>query len=310
MFLPATMRLYRGQEQIDFQRTELPFELQSELSAVAPGPAAPLAPGALELFEVSSSLFAKLRRYPRAYKLCADSFQNFVEDAQFLADVRTALERRALGPSYPKLKQAVMHAQPFLIITARGQSPSSIRQGLRLLIDATFTAEELAEVERAVGAAGHAGLDAYVLEQGIYPVSSRDFKRDFGVVQGDPAYTVEKGKALALTRHVRALVSKTGRASVGLLSSDDARRLQQSGVHVDAERERVGPTETKSQCGEGRAQGRAPEDGQAQDCEEDEANLLSIGFSDDDPRNLHAIEALFNTVLQPEVRLHYSLLST
>lgn len=62
----------------------------------------------------------------------------------------SAIARRSFGPSYPKLKEAVLHAFPLLIITARGQSPFAVQTGLHRLIEATFTEEEMKQTLESI----------------------------------------------------------------------------------------------------------------------------------------------------------------
>ncbi len=255
-----------------------------------------------------------------------DSYDNFKDDAAFMRDLQKAIDAQAFGPSYSKLKKAVLAAQPLLIITARGQSPRALQTGLCHLIEATFSVEELVKIRETLELEGYASVEAYVGAQKFYPVSSKEFKEEFKV--DTSMYSPEQGKVMALTSFVRSFVRDSGKASVGLMDRGDSDRLRvalksreclspgkgystttasaigdrKGAGHEREEESKTAFNDEREQREEGVMNGDdtlAPLDEDDWEVDE-ESGLLSVGFSDDDPRNVKAIQQVFETILSPE----------
>jgi len=199
-----------------------------------------------EEFLCSTSNYARLRSRTELHAIrVPDSYRNFGDNDQFLIDLKIAIEQRRFGPSYEKLKRAVLDACPVRVVTARGQSPGLFKHALQMLIEETFSDEEKLRLFEAVQKKGYESIEAYVADQRYYPVSSMEFKTEFGIHRPETRVSTEQAKIMALTHAVKEIVDKF------YVSHDDS----------------------------------------------DGDFLLSFGFSDDDPRNVRAVERLFEEEL-------------
>lgn len=111
--------------------------------------------------EVSTATFAMVRSDTEHYRapggVWAEAFRNFEDSPpgeaganRFIEDTLTALERVAggekPGPSFNAMKKTLREGRIFAIVTARGHSPETIRQAVRVFIDRALTAEEKQEM--------------------------------------------------------------------------------------------------------------------------------------------------------------------
>ena len=118
------------------------------------------ADGTWKLVDVSTATFALVRSDVAHYRapggVWAEAFRNF-EDApeaegpnRFLADTVAALEKvekgEKPGPSFNALRKTLREGRIFAIVTARGHSPETIKQAVRLFIDRVLTPRERAEM--------------------------------------------------------------------------------------------------------------------------------------------------------------------
>lgn len=71
-----------------------------------------------------------------------DAFRDFVHPETFLQDTEKAIKANRTSPSFDKFKENLIYANPFSIITARGHSPEVIKKGVRLFIDIVLSPEE------------------------------------------------------------------------------------------------------------------------------------------------------------------------
>ena len=91
-----------------------------------------------EVVEFSTLDFEKLRPGLKdsGFRVFADSFKAFHDDAQFLRDIEIAVK----AGSWDNLVNCVVeHASVFAIITARGHSPVALRNGLKAGIIKNFS---------------------------------------------------------------------------------------------------------------------------------------------------------------------------
>ena len=87
---------------------------------------------------MSTEEFSRVRNNSN-YKIREDSFEDFRNHENFLSDTLYAINKKNFGPSFYKFKESLINASPFSIITARGNSPDTIRQGVKIIVDSTFT---------------------------------------------------------------------------------------------------------------------------------------------------------------------------
>jgi len=91
--------------------------------------------------KVSTEDFAHLRTDPN-YRTLPNSFEDFTHPEKFLEDTEMAIENNRKSPSFKKFKENLIHANPFSIITARGHNPQVIKKGVRLFIEMVLSDEE------------------------------------------------------------------------------------------------------------------------------------------------------------------------
>jgi hypothetical protein len=94
--------------------------------------------------DVSTAEFAKLRQDTENYRLRNGdpvvAFSEFRDtgsrgDISFLQDVQIAISQNSLAPSWDSFIKCLSEGALFAIITARGHEPSSIRRGVEYIID-------------------------------------------------------------------------------------------------------------------------------------------------------------------------------
>jgi hypothetical protein len=71
-----------------------------------------------------------------------DAFRDFRRPDTFLRDTKKAILKNKTAPSFKKFKENLIYANPFSIITARGHDPKVIRKGVRMFVDYVFEPEE------------------------------------------------------------------------------------------------------------------------------------------------------------------------
>jgi len=95
--------------------------------------------------DVSTEMFAHVRTSPD-YRLRNNdpvfAFKDFRESEPFLIDAKKAIDSKSFAPSFGKFKEAIMYGNHFAINTARGHKPEVLRQGVRLFIDEVLTPQE------------------------------------------------------------------------------------------------------------------------------------------------------------------------
>lgn len=95
--------------------------------------------------DVSTEEFAKVRTSPD-YRLRNNdpviAFEDFRLTDSFIRDAEQAIKNKSFAPSFGKFKEALMYGNHFAINTARGHKPEALRQGVRLFIDEVLTPEE------------------------------------------------------------------------------------------------------------------------------------------------------------------------
>ncbi len=158
--------------------------------------------------DVSTSEFAELRHeIGKGFRLLNDNpndaFVDFKGHQTFLNHTEKALRKGNFGPSFEKFKEALIYGNDFSIITARNNSPITLRDATKLLIDKHFTEEEKQTmIDNLKGVT----IDQYLNLQDYHPVSSEEFGERFGVEVSGGAANPEKAKTIALEDFVRRVV--------------------------------------------------------------------------------------------------------
>lgn len=199
--------------------------------------------------DASTSEFAELRhQIGKGFRFlnddADDAFADFRDYDAFQRDTRDAIKRKSFGPSFDKFKEALLYGNDFSIITARGNSPKALKDGVRLLIDLTFSEDEKRTMEDNLKGTS---IDEYLSLQDYHPVSSEEFAKEFGSESG--AENPEIAKTIALENFVRRVVKAAKQIedhpeynglSVGF-SDDDLGNVKKAEEFIEAELKKTYP---------------------------------------------------------------------
>ena len=160
--------------------------------------------------DVSTSDFTELRDNPE-YRLSKNSYSNFREPESFIRDTKKSIDEKMFGPSFEKFKESLIYANPFSIITARGTSPNTLKEGVKILISMTFNTDEInkmidniTEIYPTTEELGLEKIEYYLSQNDYSPVSSIQFRNKFGI-ESD-VDSPEEGKKIALKDYVDRVV--------------------------------------------------------------------------------------------------------
>jgi hypothetical protein len=165
--------------------------------------------------DVSTNEFVQVRN-DENYKLDDNAFINFREDETFLNDLKIAIENEEFAPSFEKFKEALLHANPISIITARGHTPKALREGMNFVIANTFTEDEIMSmvnniIERNPEVSGGSPIDVldfYLDSHEYHPVTSKEFADRFGTEHGSVS-NPEENKKIAFRDYVSRVMLST-----------------------------------------------------------------------------------------------------
>ena len=73
-------------------------------------------------------------------------YRDFTSSETFLEDTVEAIKKDRKSPSFKKFKENLIYANPFSIITARGHSPNVIKKGVKMFIHLVLSPEEKEEM--------------------------------------------------------------------------------------------------------------------------------------------------------------------
>lgn len=196
---------------------------------------------------IGTEAFSELRNDPR-FKIRGDSFDDFRNDDSFMDDLKEALENESFAPSFPKFKKALIYANPFSIITARGHSPSIFPEGIKMVIGYTFSDDELTDMVNNIhekfpdttGLDEENTIDYYLSQNEYHPVSSDEFMVRFNLTS--TAASPEESKKIALKDYVGKVVDGVSnllpgrytRLSVGF-SDDDLGNIEEVKKFIEDE---------------------------------------------------------------------------
>lgn len=210
--------------------------------------------------DVSTEEFAHVRTSPD-YRLRNNdpnlAFKDFKDSEPFIVDAKKAIHNNLFAPSADKFKEALIHANPFGINTARGHKPEVLRDGVRLFIDMVLTDEEKSEMinniksilNRTKDFTDDQTIDFYLDEMGeYYPVSSDEFGKRFGLEVSGGAANPEHAKKVAIEHFVRKIFTNIStlidgdykKMSVGF-SDDDLRNVRAVEKFIEEELNKMYP---------------------------------------------------------------------
>lgn len=187
---------------------------------------------------VSTEDFAHFRTDPN-YRTTPDSFSDFTNNEAFLIDAKKAINNKSFAPSYKKFIESLIYANPFAINTARGHSPNTLKDGVKLFIQMVLTDDEkmmmINNIKKELPQSLVKGLnnkqliDLYLDEMGeFYPVSSEEFGDRFGLNVKGGASNPEHSKKVAIAhfvekvfRNVEKLIQSGEYTKVSFGFSDD-----------------------------------------------------------------------------------------
>jgi hypothetical protein len=161
---------------------------------------------------VSTEDFAHFRTDPN-YRTIPDSFSDFTNNEAFLIDAKKAINNKSFSPSYKKFIESLIYANPFAINTARGHSPNTLKEGVKLFIQMVLSDDEkmmmINNIKRELPQSLVKGLnnkqliDLYLDEMGeFYPVTSEEFGDRFGLNVKGGASNPENSKKVAIAHFV------------------------------------------------------------------------------------------------------------
>jgi hypothetical protein len=156
-----------------------------------------------EEFREIRKLIGKNFRYVNDNPL--ESFKDFRSYDSFIKDTKEALNKKLYGPSFGKFIEALSYANDFSIITARGNPPTAIKDGIQIIIDTVLTDEQKAQMKANLYGTS---IKQYLNLQDYYPISSNEFMKKFNIKSdaNDP----EIAKTIALKGFVDRVVKVVG----------------------------------------------------------------------------------------------------
>jgi hypothetical protein len=164
-------------------------------------------------YEVSTEKFREIRHELDGEKLRLknnnpnDAFKDFKTEI-FIQHTKDAINANEFGPSFKKFKKALIKGYDFSIITARGTSKDSLRKGIKVLIDMTFSEEEKETMNKNLKEKKYKSIDDYLNNQQLSAVSSEEFKTEYQSKGG--AENPEVAKTMAFEKYVESVVKKVG----------------------------------------------------------------------------------------------------
>ena len=162
-------------------------------------------------YDVSTEKFREIRHKLDGEKLRLknnnpnDAFKDFKTEI-FIQHTKEAINANEFGPSFKKFKKALINGYDFSIITARGTSKDSLRKGIKVLIDMTFSDEEKETMNKNLKEKKYKSIDDYISDQQLSAVSSEEFKTEYQSKGG--AENPEVAKTMAFEKYVESVVKK------------------------------------------------------------------------------------------------------
>lgn len=136
-----------------------------------------------------------------------EAFEDF-KTSIFIQHTKDAINANEFGPSFKKFKKTLLKGIDFSIITARGTSKDSLRKGIKVLIDMTFSDDEKETMKKNLKDKKYKSIDDYLNNQQLSAVSSDEFKTEYKSLGG--AENPEIAKTMAFEKYVDSVVKKAG----------------------------------------------------------------------------------------------------
>ena len=172
------------------------------------------------------------------------SFKDFRDYDAFIRDTKEALRKKSFGPSFDKFIEALVYGNDFSIITARGNPPKALKDGIKIIIDTVLSEEQKEEMlSNLYGTT----IEQYLSLQDYYPVTSDEFIKQF---DADASVTnPEVGKMIALKTFVDRVVNAVKEmnenpnyngVSIGF-SDDDLGNIESAEKYIEEELKKLYP---------------------------------------------------------------------
>lgn len=222
--------------------------------------------------DVSTSLFSVIRKDTRNYRPpqgnWSIAFRDFLDDPQdggatFLKDTAQALEQILSGrvappPSFRVFRDMLIEGRLFAIVTARGHSSATIRQGVKLFVERVLSLEERSRMMASLRGYRHCfdhldeyGSDEEELERYLslcpcQAVKSPEFRARFGGALGGGAEESKRFAIREFVLHIVHILERTGASalkrniSIGF-SDDDASNVAAVEAYIEQELSRAFP---------------------------------------------------------------------
>lgn len=167
------------------------------------------------------------------------------EKEAFIEDIKSAVNQKTFGPSWNKFVECLTHGSLFAIVTARGHESSTIKEGIKWLIDSCLTDKEKNKMYLSCETFSHVfnkeifernynikfsdnQLIKYYLDRcKFYGVgSSESFKQEFNLPD---TTTIEEAKKIAISKFLEICNSYGKKANVKVsvgFSDDDKHNVE------------------------------------------------------------------------------------
>lgn len=137
-----------------------------------------------EIKKMTTSKYASFKNGNNGYFLFDWSFEHFCNDSYFPNDLEKAIKNKKFWPAIEDFKKCILNLDPFSIITARWNSRKTIMDWLEQIIENYLNKNELKQLQDNLQKKYRIKnfkrvLKYYLLWQFIYPVNSKEFRKDF-----------------------------------------------------------------------------------------------------------------------------------
>jgi len=190
--------------------------------------------------KLTTGEYAKLKdseeyRYPD--NDIKNAFVEFNDDNEFIKNVKESLDNEDFAPSFNDFKEALIKARTLSIITARPQSPQTLKAGVSIIIENHFTDEEREEmVENIINNYDFTGTQDEIIKKYIesnyyYPVS---FKNRYVDVKASKVNALDDFIKKVITSFEKMDKDEYNQMSVGF-SDDDTDNVEHMVKKVEEE---------------------------------------------------------------------------
>lgn len=164
----------------------------------------------------------------------------------FIQDTVKAIKYGHFGPSWKDFIKTIVEGRIFLIITARGHEPESMRKCIKWIINNVLTDEQyekmqknLSKFHKLFGKNPKDFVEHYLDKCDFVGVMSEYFKKNFDVPQMKVVELVGYGKSMAIKRfleRIRRSCKKLGLPATVGFSDDRTRTIEEVGEFLSGEK--------------------------------------------------------------------------